>query len=294
MKLNFTLFIFLSCYFYSNTTDAQLRITGGTGVSGFMGDLQTERVPVFKSVSANFSLGATYDLQQQLRARLNLSIMGLQADDKNSSKVDRQARNLNFKSSVWEAAVMAEYDFMDRDIYNIVPYVFGGIGVFHFNPYTYDSIVGKVYLHDVGTSGQYLGLSGYPQPYKRTAIDLPIGLGIRYEVSESMAIGFELNYRILFTDWVDDVSTAAYVDPTLFYQSSYYTANNNYYADLASRLSYRGTPKYSRSLNRGSTASKDAFYSFQITLAIKLDGISFGGGNPFSGASYNRSRHYTY
>ena len=285
--------LFLSILFSSSVYAQDIRVTVGTGVSSYMGDLITSNIPVFQQVSGNFSLGATYDIQQQLRARLNVSLLGLKADDQRSPKEVFKERNLNFKSSVWEIALMGEYDLVDRESFNIVPYVFGGIGVYHFNPYTYDSIAGKVFLHDVGTEGQYLNLPGYPKPYSRTQINIPLGFGVRYEVSESRSIGLEFNYRILFTDYLDDVSTK-YVNPSLFYASPYYTANNNYYADLASRLGYRATdPKYNIGMPRGNPNKKDAFYTFQITATFKLDGLSFGG-SPFGGSGYNSSRHYTY
>ncbi len=272
-----------------------IRLTLGTGVSAYLGDLMTDRVPILKQVSSDFSIGATYDVPSipQFRARLNVSLLGVKGDDAKSSDYYRRARNLNFKSSVWEVALMGEYDLADRTVYNIVPYVFGGVGVYHFNPYTYDTIAGKVFLKTVGAEGQYLGLAGYPKPYNLTQINIPLGFGIRYEVSDAMTLGVEFNYRILFTDYLDDVSSK-YVDWTKVTPTAYYTANNNYYLNLAERLGYRSSDsKYTMNLPRGNPGRKDAFYSIQITATFKLDGISFGG-SPFGGGGYNGSRHYTY
>ena len=188
---------------------------------------------------------------------------------------------------------MAEYDFVDKEEYNIVPYVFGGVGVYHFNPYTTDSIAGKVFLHDVGTEGQYLGLPGYPQPYNKTQLNIPIGLGIRYEVSEDLSVGLEICFRKLFTDYLDDVSTK-YVDWSKVTPSAYYTANNNYYLNLAQRLGYRPVDpaKYGLGNPRGNPNKNDAFYTIQLTASFRIDNVFSG--SPFGGSGYNRSRHYTY
>lgn len=295
MKRVIKLYLLIILVIFGNTVIAQdIRFTTGLGVSAYMGDLITDRIPILKQVSGDLSIGATADIKENFRARLNVSFLGVRGDDAKSNRIDRQARNLNFKSSVWEISVMGEFDFLDKEVYNIVPYAFGGIGLFHFNPYTNDAIAGKVFLHDVGTEGQYLGQSGYPAPYKRTQLNIPLGLGIRYAISDELSLGIEFNYRFLFTDYLDDVSSSKYVNPALFSTSSYYTANNNYYGDLASRLGYRSTdPKYSLNYARGNPGKKDAFYSFQITASFKLSDISIGN-SPFGGAGYNRSRHYTY
>lgn len=291
VKIYYLFFVVILC---TPCFAQNVRLSASTGVSCYMGDLMTSRIPIFQQVSPSVSIGATYDILPQLRARTNFSLLGVRGDDKKSSNVNLQNRNLNFKSSVWEIALMAEYDFVDRDVYNIVPYVFGGVGVYHFNPYTYDSIAGKVFLHDVGTEGQYLDQPGFPKPYNKTQLNIPLGIGIRYEVSETMTLGLEFCYRKLFTDYLDDVSTK-YVDWSKVTPSAYYTANNNYYLNLSQRLGYRpeDPSKYGIGNPRGNPNKNDAFYTVQITATFKLENLSFGSG-PFGGSGYNRSRHYTY
>jgi len=167
-----------------------------------------------------------------------------------------------------------------------------GVGIFHFNPYTYDNTVGKVYLHDIGTEGQYLEGGGYPKPYSRTQLNIPLGLGLRYELSETVTLGVELNYRFLFTDYLDDISSSTYVDPNLFLNSPYYKAHN--IAQLAYDLSYRAPAgsDYNIYRRRGSPNKKDAFYSFQFTATFRLDNLPFGqsNGRAFGG----RNRGYGY
>ncbi|MDE3236004.1 MAG: outer membrane beta-barrel protein [Bacteroidota bacterium] len=286
ISLNIAFLIFIG----SAVTAQNIRATVGLGPSAYLGDLISGS-PLFKESSVSLNLGGTYDLTQQFRARLNLSLLGVKGDDAKSSRPDFQARALNFKSFVWELAAMGEYDFLDRDVYNIVPYAFGGLGLFHFNPTTIDANGNKVHLHDIGTEGQTLPDSvrakyGFEAPYKRLCVNIPLGLGLRYEVSETVSVGFEFCYRILFTDHLDDVSRSQYVDPNLFYQ--YLPAAT---AAQAASLSYRASPTadYNYGRARGNPGSKDSYYTFQVSVAFRLDNLGIGGG-PYEG--YRRPRRY--
>jgi hypothetical protein len=49
------------------------------------------------------------------------------------------------------------------------------------------------------------------KPYSRIQISLPVGLGITFRMNDKLDLGFEVGYRILFFDHIDDVS-GNYVD----------------------------------------------------------------------------------
>ena len=72
----------------------------------------------------------------------------------------------------------------------------------------------KTFLHPLSTEGQ--GLAAYPgrKPYSLTQLCLPFGAGWKWTFSKRYDIIYELGYRLLFTDYLDDVSTT-YVDPQL-------------------------------------------------------------------------------
>lgn len=275
--------------FYCNCyAQGDVRITTGIGLSKYLGDL-TEAKDRFSTKDAHpiLSVGATYDFSAKLRARLNISILSVSGDDKDASRADFVSRNLNFKSSIWEIAPMVEYDLLNRDNYALIPYVFTGFSVYHFNPTTIDSLGNKVYLHDVGTEGQYLPQAvkdtlpfAVPKMYKRTQINIPFGIGLRYEVSETFTIGLELTSRFLFTDYLDDVSSRNYINPAIF------TANGQ---TKAAELGYRVLGSdYNIFRPRGDPSHKDFYYSVQLSFAFKLQDFSLFGSNPYSG--YRRSR----
>ncbi|MGC8750217.1 DUF6089 family protein [Hydrotalea sp.] len=265
------------------------RAFGGLGVSAYLGDL-IQGSPAFKQVSPDVMGGLSYDFAEKFRYRLGLSLLGVKGNDALSPRADLRARNLNFKSFVWEVSNMVEYDILDRRVYNIVPYVFTGFGIFHFNPTTYDRNGNKVYLHDIGTEGQYLNQPGYPKPYHRLQINIPFGAGVRYEVSEDLAVGFEFNYRILFTDYLDDVSTPKYATNALLAAGQLEAAS----------LSFRGdeidpTAKPPLYRPRGNPHNKDSYYSFQVTFSVRLNNFYLFGKDyisPAGGPFIPRMKNY--
>ncbi len=116
-------------------------------------------------------------------------------------------RNLNFHSPIIEVSLVANYSFFDLQINKVTPYIFGGIALFGFNPYTFDTTGSKVYLRNLGTEGQ--GLNIYPdrKPYSLGQVAIPFGGGIRFRVTDNVYLGYEIGLRKVFTDYLDDVST---------------------------------------------------------------------------------------
>ena len=98
-----------------------------------------------------------------------------------------------------------QYDLYDLDDNHKFTYVFGGIGIFHFNPYTYYA-GSKIYLQPLGTEGQ--GIAIYPDRkfYSLAQFENPFGIGFKYKVSPRILVGIEFSSRLLYTDYLDDVS----------------------------------------------------------------------------------------
>jgi opacity protein-like surface antigen len=206
----------------------------------------------------------------------------------------RKQRNLDFKSDIWEVYTALEFfplQYIRRDDYDydprFRPYVFAGVGMFHFNPQgSLRDQNGNVTWHDLQPlhmEGQ--GFAEYPdrKNYKLTQMNLPYGAGFKYLVSGNMNIGFELLYRKTFTDYIDDVSTR-YIDPNLF--NKYLSAAD---AALAYKLSDKtigivtpGVTRYAPGNQRGNPNRDDAYFSFLLKFGIRL-----GGGDENS--SYNNN-----
>ncbi len=179
-----------------------------------------------------FSIYGTYRYSPNLSFRGSLSWGRLAGDDFESAsttdEVDkfRYIRNLSFRNDIKELAAVAIWDifpnhgtFLNR--VNFTPYVFGGIAVFHHNPKAkapdFD-IWGTplpeagtwVALRELGTEGQLSEHYNVKQ-YSVIQPSIPFGVGIRAKLQKRLDFEFEIGYRYLFTDYIDDVS-GMYVD----------------------------------------------------------------------------------
>jgi hypothetical protein len=231
------------------------------GIANYQGDLQAKAI-TFKKAKFLGSIGVHYDLTDHITARTYLSFTSLAADDKNGTATMRE-RNLNFATNLFEWELSAQYNILSLNNSWFTPYVFLGIGVFNYKPYTlYNGNGSKAYLQPLGTEGQ--GLPGGPKEYKLTQFNIPIGLGALYAVNEDIRVGFELGYRKTFTDYLDDVSGTYYDEAALF------AARGAVTADLAYRGDEVGAGPYPPAKTpRGSAKYKDGYYYGALTITVR-------------------------
>ena len=242
-----------------------LHITAWGGFAGYQGDLESKRFTLAQSNFA-FGLGVKYDLSSKLAVRTGLNYGVIKADDKNNQPI-LQARNLSFQSRIIEGNLLVEYSFFDIARKGFTPYVFAGIGIYHFNPFAFDSTGNKIYLKPLSTEGQ--GLAQYPDrpEYKLTQFTIPFGGGVRLRVSENLTIGYEIGLRKLFTDYLDDVSTS-YVDQFILAQAK---------GTKAVEMAFRGGELKNSAVVypaegsiRGGSKYKDWYYFQGIAVTIGL------------------------
>ena len=255
------------------------------GIANYQGDLQNKRFTLEQS-NPSFGLGLSYDLSSKFSIRSGFTYGSVEGDDKkNTSAKGNYKRNLNFKTAISELQIGLEYNFLNLGGNSFTPYVFAGVAVYHFNPYTKDTAGNKVYLQPLSTEGE--GLSAYPdrKAYKLTQIAIPFGGGLKFRLSESLQVGLEVGIRKLFTDYLDDVSTT-YVDKiTLF----------NAKGSKAVELAYRGNeidPSSSYPANneqRGNPKRKDLYYFSGIRVSKLLNGGGGGRGRGMSKTGCPRS-----
>ncbi len=192
-----------------------------------------------------------------------------------SSTSGRYERNLSFRSTIFELMLAAEVHPLyfrkyhkNQPLPRISPYFMGGIGYFSFNPMAkYDGT--WVELKPLHTEGQ--GFPEYPKRkvYKLNQFNFPFGAGIRYKLAPYVNISAECVYRILNTDYLDDVSTT-YVPAKLFQ------------THLDPGLSEKAIKLYDRSkeLNptaitltdgtRGNPNKNDAYFGINFRIGVLL------------------------
>jgi hypothetical protein len=252
--------ITLLCCLPLATAAQNFHFSARLGIANYQGDLQAKRV-TFKQGKFLGSLGAQYDLSEHFTARTYFTLSSLQADDKKGTS-NMQLRNLNFSTKLFEWELGVQYNILSLNNSWFTPYVFAGVGLYHFKPYTHTEDGTKTFLLPLSTEGQ--GVIAGKKEYKLTQFNIPLGIGATYAISEDIRVGMELGYRKLFTDYLDDVSSE-YVD-----QGVLLAARGQAAVDLAYRGDEVGAGTYpAAKTNRGGANEKDGYYYMALTVTVR-------------------------
>lgn len=189
----------------------------GGGHANYYGEFASYRqiLSPFNSIRWNASMAYTRHFSPKFSARIGLTFARLVGDDYNfKDDANRQLqflRNLHFRNDVKELSIVGVYDlyhggknFQFRT--KLVPYIFGGLALFAHNPQAKTPVdFGNewVDLKPLRTEGQ--GLPGYAKPYSLVNLAVPIGIGVRYRLSEKFDLAAEIGLRYTFSDYIDDV-----------------------------------------------------------------------------------------
>ena len=238
-----------------------------SGLMNYQGDIHPTSF-TFRQSNPYLSLFIKQPITRHLSFKAGFGFGKVQGDDKYNRDY-LQKRNLNFYTSIKEAYAGFEIYAFPLNTNKITPYLFAGVTVFHFNPYTFTSNGNKVFLQPLSTEGQ--GLDEYPdrKPYTLTQAALTGAIGFKYLVNENCIIGFEFNQRKTFTDHLDDVSSS-YVD-----KEKLRTAKGQLAVDLAFRGDEisNGNVYPSHGEQRGTPTEKDWYYTTGISAEINLNAV---------------------
>jgi hypothetical protein len=265
-------FSLLICAFALSPTFAQRSEIGGfVGGSFYLGDLNP--TGLFSQTHVAVGTVYRYNLNTRWALRGNVFWGTVTADDEKH----KNERNLSFRSRISEFSIQGEINFLpyftgSRTKYGFSPYLFGGVGIFVFNPqaYRYDAAELKWRWYDLAplsTEGQ--GLAEYPdkKAYSTTQFSFPFGIGFKYSLNSTFSIGLEWGMRYTLTDYLDDVS-GTYVDLVVLKRER---------GDIAAELSDRSNPltvdgnRVNPVGSRRGSSNKTDWYSFAgITLTAKI------------------------
>jgi len=170
----------------------------------------------------NIGVHLTRRYTPRFSGRFSFNYGRIKADDYESqSPTDNNARfryirNASFRTSIYELSAVGIIDLIEnRQSYlrrpEFVPYVFGGVAGFYYNPKSqapaeFGGPNTWVALQPLRTEGK---------SYSLFQIAIPVGVGFRYKAGPRWDISFEIGYRYLFTDYLDDVS-GNYPDPAAY------------------------------------------------------------------------------
>lgn len=294
---------FSQAFMFGDADRTRWEIGLNFGPSFFLGDLggnSGKGKNSLKDINLEFtklSKGAFVTMypNQWLGFRLAANYTFLEGDDAiiNTNGIDelhRKQRNLDFRSNVWEVYGAIEFfplQFIGRNNeYDVKlrPYGFFGLGIFNFNPQgsLKDANGNKTWynLQPLRTEGQ--GMAEYPasKPYKLTQMNIPVGAGLKYVVSERINISTEVHYRKTFTDNIDDVSKT-YIDKNDFikYMSPQNAALATQLSDKTIGIIFPGMTRFSSGTLRGDKKDSDTYFSLVAKIAIQLGTIYSNSGN---------------
>ena len=249
-------------------------IEGGIflGTTEYQGDLSKSQVTFSQTKLSIGALGRYY-FGPRFDLKAGIMFGSIEGDDKDYQG-DRARRDLNFKSNIFEVSVQGELNILpfisNSKRYRFAPYVFAGVGVFHFNPTGVDPITGAtVDLQPLTTEGE--------AKYSLWQMSIPYGVGIKYSLGHFWNIGLEVGQRKIFTDYLDDVS-GAYISRTAFDKLSAegkIMADPGYYGNSPSAIAERKAGKDkeitdARVIQRGNSEKEDMYLFAGITITKTL------------------------
>jgi hypothetical protein len=194
----------------------------------------------------------------------------------------RQNRNLSFQSKINEITLMAEFHpfgiipaFINEEGTEppVSPYLMGGIGFYSFNPQAENKFGDMVDLQPLSTEGQ--GFSEYPDRkiYNLKQINLPMGIGVKFNISNAIRIRTEFVHRKLLTDYLDDVSTT-YINTSAYRSNGF--SDTQYFDAL--EMNNREIVKYSvPGSKRGNPDNKDSYFTFNLKIGVNIAALMGSG-----------------
>lgn len=185
---------------------------GNVGASNYLGDIGgsdgtgKKFVSDMKLSQTRWNVGgfARYRWKQKTSIRLALDYLRVQGDDKLTTNPSRNYRNFNFRNDIFDLGFTIHYFFFENNDLGrtyryrngMRLYFFGGLGTCMSNPKTlYQG--SWVALQPLATEGK---------TYSKFFMNIPLGGGAYFTFNKRHRIGIELNYRYVFTDFLDDIS----------------------------------------------------------------------------------------
>ena len=237
------------------------------GGMNYIGDLNHQRLD--GAVRPAAGLFVRYRMGDRWAAALGVNYGHVVGGDPD---IDR-LRNLSFRSHVLEASLRMEFNFVpfgaDGYSFRTSPFLFVGVGFFHFNPQAqyYNAATGRdewVDLQPLHTEGQ--GSEAYPNrvPYGLMQMALPFGVGFKMALSKDVTLAVEYGYRYTWTDYLDDVSTT-YVGGQVLGSGSLAEAMADRSGEV--QTGYVNAP----GIQRGDDSLNDAYAFFNVSVTLSLE-----------------------
>jgi hypothetical protein len=214
MRLNFFFILFLIYSFsgiYGQGSAPDYDSQGSelilmAGVSFYIGDLNQTGYLKYQDPAGG--IGYRYNMNKRFAIRSQGLLGHVHASDAQSGDAVQEQRDLSFRSIIIEASAQVEFNFFNFKLgtdYFFSPYIFLGLGGFHFNPRA--ELNGTWYnLQPLSTEGEGTASDPGSKRYPINSVCVPFGFGFKWSLSKYIGIGIESGMRKTFTEYIDDVS----------------------------------------------------------------------------------------
>lgn len=190
--------------------DYRFDIGGGVGMTGYLGDANTANL--WGNPGWDLELLFRYMANPRWAFKTNFYTGSLSGDSSKMTNVFPGGETYKFSTNFYELGEMVEFNFFNygmgetyRKLKRISPYIAAGVGL------TLWSVDGKM----------------------GTAFNIPLGVGVKYKLSERWNIGFEFLMKKTFTDRLDG---EVLKDP--YGIKSSFMKNTDWYSTMSITISY--------------------------------------------------------
>ncbi|MFT5667754.1 MAG: hypothetical protein ACI9DK_001954 [Vicingaceae bacterium] len=304
LKLNYCIFVVMRkvifllafCSLLTSNISAQYSMDfgisiGGSNYIGEIGGGGTEPKPWILDMNlakSSLGVGGFYRMNftRNIAAKFSVNYVRITGADSLSGIATQIARNLSFRTDIYEAAIQLEYYFFNlRDISRVSnaridfgTYFFVGGGAALFNP--------KASYQDEWIDLRPLRTEGQEKEYDSYAIVVPMGMGVNFTFDRKIKLGIEFGYRFTNTDYLDDISDryAAPEDLAFNDARTQNIANRSAeaFARGDARLEGLSLTDFQPGSIRGNPETMDGYLLGQISLSYNI-----ASKNSFSKARYN-------
>ncbi len=186
--MKYVILVILSLISYSQLQAQTYELGGYLGGSNFIGDVGATNFIAPK----NIAIGGVFKWNRSPRHSFRFSLIytQLEGKDKDSDDPRREERNYSFKAPILEASLGLEFTFFNFNLHsrktNATPYLFAGFSFAKHDNFHFSAAGEKV---NDNTSSYIYGI--------------PMAIGYKAQVLESLILAIEIGARYTFTDEID-------------------------------------------------------------------------------------------
>src|ERR1051326_3272649 len=252
-----------------------------TGASNYLGEMGGKagtrrdfmldmKFPETKNAAGYF---VRYKAKHNIYVKGSTSWNRISGADALSSNPGRRGRNLSFRNEIYEMSVTGQYAFYERYHVgkhyqlnnNFMAYVFTGIAGFYHNP--------QAEFNGEWVDLQPLKTEGQAKPYHLMQMAIPAGTGFFFTMKK-YRVGWEINWRTTFTDYLDDVSTVYPEASELGSNLASELSNRNDELVYSKNSDLPAPQNYAAGSKRGDPTHNDSYVTTSFNIGYLIQGQS--------------------